>query len=125
MESINQRELPAIISTGIPEVKSEVARLTSRENIAGMLQIVVNFVRTRLMKQDVTRAGYCIRLIGRIHQRGNSSIKDIIENLFVRSFNGMERLCSPKEWKILQSKMPGNLQEAYDRQNAALIALHT
>lgn len=117
MYKINQTELPEIIAQEIPEVKNEIGKLSSKENIAATLQIVVTYTREMLTRHQVAKVNYCMALMGWIYSLGNEPIRDLIENLFVRSFNGMRSLCRPKEWNEIQSRIPTRLYTVYMAQN--------
>lgn len=114
---ISQVEVPEIIASEIPEVKDEIGRLSSRDNIAGAMQIVVTYVREMLQNHRVTKANWCIAFVGWLYLKGNEGVREIIENVFVRSFNGMRRLCSPAEWVIIQQRMPATLYAVFVFQN--------
>jgi hypothetical protein len=118
MYKINQVELPEIIAQEIPEIKSEIGRLSSKENIAATLQVVVTYTREMLTRHQVAKVNYCMALMGWIYNLGNEPIRDLIENLFVRSFNGMRSLCRPNEWDQIQSRMPAKLYMVYKGQNS-------
>ena len=117
MEKINQMEIRDIIISEIPEVKDEVSKLSSKDNIAGAMQIVVTFTRDMLKGHHLSKVHWCIALIGWVYGRGNEMVRDIIANIFVRSFNGMRNLCSQVEWQIIQEQMPANLYAVYVYQN--------
>lgn len=117
METIKPTEVSRIISLEIPEVKNEVNKLSGDHNVAAVLQVVINYIREMLVTHNLERANQCIILIGQIYGRGNTMVQDIIENLFVRSFNGMKRLCGPIEWQKLQIKIPWSLRKVYVLQN--------
>lgn len=112
--------LPEVISSGIPEVKQEVEKALYKQNEAAVLQVVVNFARDMLLKRNLSRVKWCVTYVGNVHEKGDDVVKAIIENLFVRSFNGMKRLCSPLEWQEVCSKIPANLSTIYLRQTNAL-----
>lgn len=112
--------LPEVISNGIPELKQEVGKAFYKQNAAAVLQVVVNFARDMLVKRNLCRVKWCIYYVGSVHEKGDAVVKDIIENLFVRSFNGMKRLCGPVEWQEVYSKIPVNLGTIYLRQANAL-----
>lgn len=111
--------LPEVISSGIPELKQEVGKAFYKQNAAAVLQVVVNFARDMLVKRNLSRVKWCIHYVGSVHEKGDAVVKDIIENLFVRSFNGMKRLCTPAEWQEIYSKIPENLGIIYSNQRHA------
>ncbi|MCL4639006.1 MULTISPECIES: DUF7674 family protein [Olivibacter] len=115
MNKINQDEIPDIISAEIPEIKREISEL-SRENLAGALQVVVSYIRDRITVHEIAKVIYSISLVGWIYNCGNERVKDLIENLFVRSFNGMRKLCSQYEWGLIEKRIPIKLLTVYTKQ---------
>lgn len=117
MERIKKNELLGIITSEIPEVNNEIDRLSSKENIAGVLQIVVTFTRELLKNQRWAKVNWNMMLIGWVYDRGDEAVKDMIENVFVRSFNGMQNLCGQSNWQLVQKKIPISLYSIYLSQN--------
>lgn len=117
MKEIHKCELPEIISSEIPEIKDELSRLSSKENSAGVLQIVVTFTRDLILKHRWAKVKWNMMLVGWLYDKGDRAVKDIIENLFVRSFTGMQHLCSQHNWQRIQRQIPTNLYSLYLNQN--------
>lgn len=117
METINQNELSYIVANELPEVQEEIDHLRSKENIAGVMQIVATYAKDMLRAKHFNKVSRCIRLVGWLYGRGNDAVRDIIANVFVRSFNGMRGLCSQWEWIKLRERMPANLYSVYVHQN--------
>lgn len=115
MNKINQDEIPDIISAEIPEIKREISEL-SRENLAWALQVVVSYIRDRITVHEIAKVIYSISLVGWIYNCGNERVKYLIENLFVRSFNGMRKLCSQYEWGLIEKRIPIKLLTVYTKQ---------
>lgn len=120
MKKIKKSDLFQLISSEIPEVQEEVNRLSSRDNIAGAIQIVITFMKDMLHVHNLSRVSWSMMFMGWLYGRGDSRLKELIENLFVRSFNSMKRHCDPQEWYMVQKKMPFSLRKVYAYQNANL-----
>lgn len=117
MKTINQQEITGIIAREIPEVKAEIDHLSSQANIAGVMQIVVTFARDMLVQRSLAKVNWCMALIGWMYGRGDQTVKEMIENVYVMSFNGMRNLCGQREWQLIQQQIPANLYSIYITQN--------
>ena len=120
MKIIHKSDLLPLISAEIPEVSEEVNRLSSKENIAGAIQIVVTFMKDMLQHHNLPRVRWSMMFMGWLYGRSDAAVKEIIENLFVRSFNGMKRICNPQEWQSVETKIPYSLRSVYIRQLSSL-----
>lgn len=105
------------IAAHYKEIRKEVEELSSSKNFAGILQALVNELRTLLEKGEFRKISCHIKYIGWIYQRGNKYIKYIVENLFVRSFEGIRRKCSQKQWQQLYVEIPESFKAIYLTQN--------
>ncbi|MGK6352157.1 DUF7674 family protein [Parapedobacter sp. DT-150] len=117
METINQNELSSIIESELPEVKDEIVHLTAKDNVAGAMQIVATYMRDMMQEKKLAKVVRCMKLVGWLYGRGNDRVRDIIANVFVRSFNGLRNACSQWEWVQLREQMPANLYSVYVYQN--------
>lgn len=117
MNTINQQDVYEIIASEIPEVDEEMKTLSSRENLAATLQLVVNYVRDKLSLHEIGKAQYCIALVGWLYGVGNDRVRELIEHLFVRSFNSIKKHCNQQEWTQIERTMPNRLLSIYSTQN--------
>ncbi|CAD7798364.1 hypothetical protein CHRY9390_00325 [Chryseobacterium aquaeductus] len=51
-----------------------------------------------------------------ICKNGNSYIRYIIENLFVRSFDNLRKNLKPQQWKFLYQEIPRDFRNVYYEQ---------
>ncbi|SEL10089.1 DUF7674 family protein [Parapedobacter koreensis] len=121
METIRQEEFSLIIVSELPEVKNDVVSLCRKGNIAGVMQIVVNYMRDMVRGKQLDKVLRCMNLVGWMYGRGDSAVREIIANVFVRSFNGLHNQCTNWEWERIREDMPANLYSVYTVQNRALM----
>ncbi|MFD1630127.1 DUF7674 family protein [Pseudopedobacter beijingensis] len=114
---INEERAAMYIAVHHKEISEEIQQLSSHKNFAGIIQAVINQIRGLLEKGEFVRIVRHIRYIAWIYQRGNEYIRYIIENLFVRSFEGIRRRCSTKQWLQLYAKIPNPFKVIYLTQN--------
>lgn len=116
MDKINENRATQYIVAHYGEIRQELDQLSAHRNFAGVLQAVVNFLRFLLAKGQIDKAGKHIRVFGRLYTKGNDYLKYIIENLFIRSFEGIKRQCTTDEWNLLYKQIPVNLKKIYLQQ---------
>lgn len=116
MNIINENKASAYLENHYDEIKEEIHKLYVHQNIAGIFQAVVNFLRFLLESGQVNKIGKCITVMEPLYNRGNEYLRYIIENLFIRSFDGIKRRCSPDEWSDLYRQIPLNLKKVYTKQ---------
>lgn len=117
MKTINQNDLSHVVASELPDVRDEIDHLQAKENIAGVMQVVATYAKDMLRAKHFAKVSRCMRLVGWLYGRGNVFVRDIIANVFVRSFNGMRNLCDQREWMQLREAMPSNLYSVYVLQN--------
>lgn len=102
------------------EIRSEIRPLFRKHNFAGVLQAVVNHLRTLKDQGNIEKIGVHIRFLGKIYERGNHYVRYMLENLFVRSLRGLERRSVEAEWLSIQAHMPVMFLNIYQAQKKEL-----
>lgn len=80
------------------------------------MQTVINHLFQLLQESKHHAVSAKIHWMGWLYKRGNSTIIDLIENLFVRSFHSMKKRCNPPQWNYLFTKSPKVFQRIYETQ---------
>ncbi len=117
MKTIAKSELAGLISAEMPELKEEVNRLTVKENIGGLVQIMVTFTKDLLKHRKWTRAKWNMLFVGWLYERGDASLKNMVENIYVRSFHSMQKACGQQQWAKVYQRIPQSLLMVYKRQS--------
>lgn len=117
MNEINESTASTYLANHYGEIKEEINELSTRKNFAGILQAIVNHINILLSDGQVEKIGVKFKFIGWLYKRGNEYVQDIIENLFVRSFEGMKRRCTKEQWIYIYQLIPKNLRKLYQLQN--------
>ncbi|MCA5005559.1 DUF7674 family protein [Sphingobacterium bovistauri] len=121
MNKINENIASAYLESHYDEIKDEIKdeihKLSSRKNFPGILQAIINLLRFLQEKGQIQKIGLHIKVIGRLYNNGNDYLKYIIENLFIRSFEGIRKRCTTHEWNALYKQIPVNLKKIYLLQN--------
>lgn len=113
---INRNKAAKYFANYYPEIKEEIKFLSRQNNFAGIIQSIINYLFQLLedSKQRIVAAK--IKDMGRLYRRGNHAIKDLMENLFIRSFHAMKKRCNPQEWNFVLEKCPAVFQKIYQNQ---------
>ncbi|NQD71600.1 hypothetical protein HP439_12795 [Sphingobacterium shayense] len=117
MNNINENAASFYLAYHYGEIKEEISKLSDHKNFAGIFQAIVNHINLLLSKGQIEKIGTKIKFIGWLYKRGNVYVKEIIENLFVRSFAGMKRRCTAEQWIYIYQLIPSNLKSIYELQN--------
>lgn len=118
MNTINENKATDYITVHYKEINNEIRQLSNHKNFAGILQAVVNFLKSQLTNGQIQKIGDRIKVMGWLHKRGNDYVRFIIENLFVRSFDSMKKSCTPPQWEDLYKRFPLDLKKVYVAQKA-------
>lgn len=113
---INRNKAAKYFANYYPEIKEEIRFLSLRKNFAGIIQSIINYLFQLLEQSKQIIVVSKIKEMGWLYTRGNHDVKDLIENLFVRSFRAMQKRCNPAEWNFLLEKCPIAFQNIYQNQ---------
>lgn len=113
---ISRNEAAKCIALQYPEIRKEIQFLSYQKNFAGVIQSVINYLFQLLEEGKRNKVSTKIQRMGWLYKRGNFSIKNLIENLFVRSFNAMKKRCNAKDWKMILEKSPLVFQKLHQNQ---------
>ncbi|AIM39084.1 hypothetical protein KO02_22140 [Sphingobacterium sp. ML3W] len=117
MERINEKKASDYLEIQYVEIKEEIHKLSAHKNFAGVFQAIVNHINLLLSTGQIEKIGLKLKLIGWLYRRGNEYVRYIIENLFVRSFEGMKKRCTAEQWIYMYQSIPKNLKNVYQLQN--------
>ena len=113
---MNNYEVPAIMEDELPAIKEELKENCILGNVNAAMQVLVKYTRKMIRLHDLTAVTKCMRLADKIYDKGNTMVKNAVENVFVYSFSGLRTCCDQLEWKRVQSKMPMTLYSLYVKQ---------
>jgi len=116
MQTINQKMAVEYLKFFYPPIRSEITQLSKQNNFAGVMQATINYLKDLLLESKINIIGHHIKLMEFIYEKGNSYVKDMIENLFVRSFESFKKHTKTQYWNDLYNYMPVKFQEIYVEQ---------
>lgn len=117
MDTINEKAAGQYLAVHYREIKNKIVELSTRKNFAGVFQAIVNHINLLLSKGHIEKVSTKLKSVGWLYKRGNEYVQHIIENLFVRSFEGMKRRCTTEQWVYMYQRIPLNLKNIYLLQN--------
>ena len=116
MKRVNEENMATYLAHDCKEIEEEIGLLSKKRNIAGVLQAVVNFLRTLLLTNRLKDACLHIRFLGQVYQKGDKYVRYLIENMVVRAFESFRRQCDQQQWEQLYGRIPYQLQGVYQQQ---------
>jgi len=116
MQTINQKIAIEYLKFFYPPLRNEISQLSAQDNFAGVIQATINYLKDLLQQSKLNIIAYHIKLMEWLYRNGNSYVKDIIENLFVRSFESFKKHTKIQHWNHLYQYMPVSFQQIYTEQ---------
>jgi hypothetical protein len=112
---MNNYEVSAIIGDEIPAIKDEITSKTIGNANAVML-ILSRYTKKMINLHDLPAIVKCMNVVDKIYNKGNTIVKNAVENVFIYSFSSIRTCCNKAEWSLIQAKMPMTLYSIYVRQ---------
>lgn len=116
MQTINQKIAIEYLKFFYPPLRNEITQLSAQDNFAGAIQAIINYLKRLLQESKINIIAHHIKLMDWLYRNGNSYVKAIIENLFVRSFESFRKHAKIQHWKLLYQYMPVSFQTIYTEQ---------
>lgn len=116
MQTINQKIAVEYLKFFYPPLRVEISQLSVQDNFAGIIQATINYLKNLLLEAKINIISHHIKLMDWIYRNGNSYVRDIIENLFVRSLESFKKHAKIQHWKLLYQYMPESFQIIYEDQ---------
>lgn len=116
MQAINKKIAVEYLKFFYPPLRSEITQLSVQENFAGVIQATINYLKDMLQESKIYIVAHHIKLMDWIYRNGDSYVKTIIENLFVRSLESFKNHTKMQHWKQLYQYMPDSFLVIYNQQ---------
>lgn len=113
---MNQYEAADEIATIIPEAKCEIITVGNMKNAYTIIKIFTKYIRSSVEANNQLLIEKSLRLMERIHDKGDAFLRNAVENVFVFSWDSVTASCNALQRKMLVSKMPLGLYTAYINQ---------
>jgi len=116
MNKLNYLKASYRIAGHFKDISKEIKSLAQHQNIAGVVQALINYLKTLQSIGQEAKLPRYICYVGMIYSRGNDYVRYMIENMFVRALGSLERRCSAAGWKAIAKCMPKPFTEIYIKQ---------
>ena len=116
MKTINQKIAVDYLKFFYPPLRNEISQLSAQDNFPGVIQATINYLKNLLQESKINIIAHHIKMMEVIYKGGDSYVKDMIENLFVRSFESFKKHTKIQHWRFLYQYMPVSFQVIYNEQ---------
>ncbi len=116
LTKINRLTAVEYLKVFFPSVRKEIADLSEQNNFPGVIQMTVDHIKVDTRNSNVQKINISIKRMYWIYKNGNSYIRYIIENLFIRSFGSLRKQLKPQQWKFLYQEIPKDFINIYSKQ---------
>lgn len=116
MQTINKKIAVEYLKFFYPPLRKEITQLSVQENFAGVIQATINYLKNMLQESKIYIIAHHMKLMDLIYRKGDSYVRTMIENLFVRSLESFKKHTKIQHWNLLYHYMPENFQVIYNEQ---------
>lgn len=86
---INQYEVPALIEDALPELRKPLHQFPAVYHVYETVTCLSNYTRKQLEERNYSLAATCLRVAGRLYERGNQVVKGAIEQHFLPALSSL------------------------------------
>lgn len=116
LHKINRFTAVEYLKVFFPSVRREIVTLSEQNNFPGVIQVMIDDMKIDTQKSNVQKINISIKRMYWIYKNGNSYIRYIIENLFIRSFASLRKSLKPQQWRFLYQEIPKDFRMVYSEQ---------
>jgi len=116
LNKINRFTAVEYLKVFFPSVRREIVTLSEQNNFPGVMQVMIDDMKIDTQKSNVQKINISIKRMYWIYKNGNSYIRYIIENLFIRSFSSLRKNLKPQQWRFLYQEIPNDFRMVYSEQ---------
>jgi hypothetical protein len=113
---MNQFDVPAFIAVKLPQVKQDLRTSGKETTIYQSIQVLTDYTKRMAIEHNFKMVEKCMALVEKIYEKGNTLVKNAVENVFIFSFSSIMTIFNIVEWRIVQSYMPAGLYSLYIQQ---------
>ena len=111
---IGPEELQALIEASIPELSGAIRKQKCKD-VYDVVRQMFSYTSSQVLKHNMDAAGKCFVLAAQLYKKGNTTIKNAIENVYVFSFSHAFFHDEQKRKEVMEI-IPLPLYELYKRQ---------
>ena len=111
---INELEVPAYLHDAFPEIDEKI-KMKEKISVYSLMQTLVDFTSQQIQKGNLNAATKCFKLADKLYTRGNSAVKNAVDNVFVYSLSNLLGTYPRKRTQLL-SVLPIGIYTLYIQQ---------
>lgn len=111
---INQQELTGYVEREIPELSGIIEKSKCR-NAYDVVRQLFKYTTTQIVKHNINAAKKCLSVAEQLYNKGNTVVKNAIENVYVYSFSHAFFYDENKRKEVMEI-VPLSLYELYKKQ---------
>ncbi|HTE24226.1 DUF7674 family protein [Flavitalea sp.] len=111
----SQYEVSSFIREEFPELEPTIYPAHTDVSVYVSLNKLTNYTKLAVHQHDLGGARKCFQLAARLYENGDKTVRDLIENIFVYSFETMFSEAKTENL-VLKNMIPQNLYFVYLRQ---------
>ncbi len=113
---LSQYEVTPFIAAKMPQIKSSLIHAGLSLTAYQAIQVLTDYTKQKALEHDFHAVQKCMSLVEKLYDKGNTLVRNAVENIFIYSFSTMMSRCNVVEWRIVQSYMPSELYSLYVQQ---------
>lgn len=113
---MNQYEAADEIAMVLPQATAELSRAMKDKNPFKTIRIFSYYLKKLVDTHNVTMTEKCLRIIGYVYDKGDATVRNAVETVFIFSLDCITSSCSGTERNKIMSKLPIGVFTAYYRQ---------
>ena len=113
---LNQFEIQTFIAGKLPQVRHDLSPAGPTLTVYQSMQVLTDYTKKVALEHDFKMVEKCMSLVETLYRKGNSLVRNAVENVFIFSFSSIMSRCNIVEWRMVQSYMPTELYALYVQQ---------
>jgi len=110
---MNHTEAILEIIEVIPESKAEFEEVYKTKNSFMVINVFTRQIRNLIKKGETKILLRSLDKMNELYQKGDSALKNAVENVFVYSLDSLTFSCKPSYKNLIFSKIPSRLHQVY------------
>ncbi len=108
---INQFEVPMYITEALPEIATTL-KTEANDTAYQQMNVLTAFTRKNIQAHDYKTVKRCFKVADRLYSKGNTVVKNAVQNVFVYSFTNIFQTCNREKTTVL-ALLPMSLYTIY------------
>jgi hypothetical protein len=113
---LNQSQIPAFIAGQLPQISNDLTENRTSPTVYQSIQVLTDYTKRMALSHDFKMVAKCMAIVAKLYRKGDTLVRNAIENVFIYSFSSMMSTCNMVEWRLTQSYMPTELYAVFMQQ---------